>query len=320
MAGQGRVVAVVVTYNRLGKLRDTLAALRGADPAHLARILVVDNASTDGTADWLAGQDDTRLDVLRLDTNSGGAGGFAAGMEAAVARHDPGWLLLSDDDGRPDPGALAAFHAAPRDADAAYAAAVRFPSGAICDMNRPGLNPFARPRVALDVLRRGRDGYHMTAADFDGPPREVDNASFVGLFVPRAALDRVGLPDARLFLYGDDALYTLAMRRAGMRVIFDPGLTFTHDIETQTDAGPGPVRPLWKVYYFHRNRLFMYRYAAGPWFWLLGPAMAALWWQQARRYGPDRAAYRRLARAGIADGFRGRTDRSFDEVRAIEAP
>ena len=42
-------------------------------------------------------------------------------------------------------------------------------------------------------------------------PRDIDGTSFVGLFVSRAAIARVGFPDGHLFLYGDDVLYTLGL-------------------------------------------------------------------------------------------------------------
>ncbi|MFU1684364.1 glycosyltransferase [Phaeobacter piscinae] len=53
-AGAGRLVAVVVTYNRLEKLKVTLARLLESPAEDLAALVVVDNASNDGTGDWLA--------------------------------------------------------------------------------------------------------------------------------------------------------------------------------------------------------------------------------------------------------------------------
>nr|WP_281429912.1 glycosyltransferase [Sulfitobacter faviae] len=44
--------------------------------AHLSKLVVVDNASDDGTAEWLATQEDPRLVNYRLETNTGGAGGL----------------------------------------------------------------------------------------------------------------------------------------------------------------------------------------------------------------------------------------------------
>ena len=80
----GNLVAVVVTFNRLDKLKLTLANLLQNSPAGLASIVVVNNASTDGTADWLATQDDPRLDILTSATNRGRAGGFHTHSPAYV--------------------------------------------------------------------------------------------------------------------------------------------------------------------------------------------------------------------------------------------
>lgn len=73
-----RLVAVVVTHNRLDHLQKTVGRLLDSPAADLDGLVVVDNASDDGTAAWLAAQSDPRLDVLRLAVNGGGAGGFEA--------------------------------------------------------------------------------------------------------------------------------------------------------------------------------------------------------------------------------------------------
>jgi GT2 family glycosyltransferase len=70
-----RLIAVVVTYNRLGKLQETVARLLDVPVDALEKVLVVNNASTDGTGDWLAAQRDPRLIVEHMSDNLGGAGG-----------------------------------------------------------------------------------------------------------------------------------------------------------------------------------------------------------------------------------------------------
>jgi len=317
-APPARLVAVVVTHNRQAQLAVTLARLREAAPEHLAAVLVVDNASTDGTGDWLAAQTDPRVQVLRLAENGGGAGGFEAGMRHAMDRLAPDWLVVMDDDARPDPGALAAFHATPRAEDTAVAAAVYFPDGRICEMNRPSRNPFWSPRLFLRTLLRGRDGYHIPPDAYGtGAPCPVDLASFVGLFLPARVVAAAGLPEGRLFLYGDDVIYTLGLRRAGWKIVFDPALRFEHDCSTFGDDRKRAFRPLWKVYYAYRNGLIMYHMAAGLLFWPLVPLLWAKWRLAAGRYGTDRAAYLRLMRAALRDGIRGRATRSHAEVRAL---
>ena len=78
------LVAIVVTYNRLDQLRKTVERLLESSAAELTGLVVVDNASTDGTAEWLAAQNDPRLVNHRLETNTGGAGGFEAGMRLSL--------------------------------------------------------------------------------------------------------------------------------------------------------------------------------------------------------------------------------------------
>jgi rhamnopyranosyl-N-acetylglucosaminyl-diphospho-decaprenol beta-1,3/1,4-galactofuranosyltransferase len=97
-----RIVAVVVTFNRLALLQRLVSRL--LEVGGLAEILVVDNASTDGTAEWLAAQA-APVSTLSLPDNRGGAGGFDVGVRAA---YDGGadliWLM--DDDGIPEPDCL----------------------------------------------------------------------------------------------------------------------------------------------------------------------------------------------------------------------
>jgi rhamnopyranosyl-N-acetylglucosaminyl-diphospho-decaprenol beta-1,3/1,4-galactofuranosyltransferase len=298
----------MVTHNRLAKLQVSLPRLL-AEP--LARVLVVDNASTDGTGDWLAGLTDPRLSILRLPDNTGGAGGFAAGM-AALTDMDPDWTLLLDDDAWPDAGAIGSFAETVLPADTgAVAAAVRLPDGRIAEMNRPGWNPFWHPRLIWATLTRGnRAGFKLTDAAYDGPPVAVDNASFVGYFIARAARQVVGGPEAGLFIYGDDVLYSLTLRRAGFPLIFAPQVRFTHDCGTM---GQGFVyRPLWKAYYHCRNGVAIARAAAGPLVFPLALAWyTILWARRGRHYGgAERALYRRMMWRGILDGLRGHRGRN----------
>ncbi|RME16270.1 MAG: glycosyltransferase, partial [Alphaproteobacteria bacterium] len=289
-SGAGRVAAVVVTHQRLPQLRATLARLLAAPAAELAHVVVVDNASSDGTGAWLAGQEDPRLSVLTLSENAGGAGGFAAGLKHAAETFDPDWFLIMDDDARPEPGTLARFHATPRHGREAWAGAVYYPSGRLCEMNRPTLNPFWRPRAFLGALLGGRGGFHVPDSAFTTAETcPIDAASFVGLFLSRRAVNLIGYPDPGLFLYGDDALYTLNLRGAGGRIEFDPSLKFEHDCESSR-PDEKIYSPVWRAYYHHRNIMFVYRRAAGILFW---PAMIPIllkWMTLPRQYGSDAPA------------------------------
>lgn len=328
MAEDRSLTAVVVTYNRLPKLQETIARLLTSPPEQLAHVVVVDNASTDGTDAWLHAQQDARLDVVRLERNLGGAGGFEAGLRHTVATHDPAWLVLMDDDARPAPDGLEAFHAQDLSDWDALAAAVYFPGGQICDINRPSLNPFWHGRVfwktVLGTLSGGllggaRDAFHMVQADYDGDQmRAVDGASFVGLFLSRKAVERAGYPDGRLFIYGDDVLYTLELRAAGGRLAFCPRIRFEHDFST-ISAHERRFRPLWKSYYHHRNLLFVYRRAAGLWFWPVLLVVLPKWILKTRHHAGERGQFLRLTLRAIGDGLLGRTDTPHEDILALAA-
>lgn len=315
-----KLAAVVVTHNRLDQLQKTLTTLVVHPLEQLSTILVFDNASTDGTPDFLATQSDPRLRVSTSAKNLGGAGGFEAALREAAQDQTIDWFVLMDDDARPQGGALAAFHAISRDGCDAWAAAVTYPSGQICDMNRPWINPFRSLPDLMRTLRRGRDGFHITETDLNsGEIRMVDGGSFVGLFLSPAAIGRVGYPDGRMFLYGDDVQYTLSLTQAGGRIGFDPAIRFDHDCETFGGQNSETIDPLWKAYFYCRNLLRVYRQAAGPFlFWGVAAAKVGKWLLNTRHYsGADRRHYLRLLAAAVCDGLFTNRTRSLENVKAL---
>ena len=308
-----RIAALVVTHNRLEKLRITVARLLDEGVDHL---VVFDNASTDGTAEWLAGINDPRLAVIRHPANIGGAGGFSLGLRHVAERLDPDWTIMTDDDGRPLPGCVGAFRAMDKTGWDAVGAAVLTPAGEVCEMNRPYRNPFWNMKeFSRTLVGGGRAGFHLPDAAYrlDAPVQAIDMTSFVGLFLSAGAVRRGGYPDRRLFIYGDDQLHTLSLRRKGMRIAFAPQVRFEHDTQS-IQAGTGALRPMWKVYYNYRNALLAYRVAAGPWFWALVPVLAVKWRRKGRGYGPDRARFRQVLRLAMRDGLRGDLSRTHEEV------
>lgn len=296
--------AVVVTYNRRAMIEKTVTRLL-AEPLDV--LLVVDNGSTDGSRDWLDSVADPRLIRVYTAENLGGAGGFEMGLRQIVGDHDPDWVLIADDDARPEPGTLAAFRSADLTGWDGVAAAVRYPDGRICEMNRPVLNPFWHPRIFLRTLTGGgRAAFHLGDADYAGTePVRVDGASFVGLFVSRRGIALAGYPQGRLFIYAEDGLYTLGLTRAGGRIGFFPGLAFEHECTTFAGA-PGRFTPPWKAYYYHRNLLLLYRRAAGLWFWPALLIVLPKWLSKVRHQGEDKRAYLGHLGRAVWHGLSGR--------------
>lgn len=102
MHAEKSICAVVVTFNRKKLLLNCLGALK-AQTRQLSHIVVIDNASTDGTADFLVQHNWTNSDFFTLITlpeNMGGAGGFHEGIKYAF-EHGFDYIWLMDDDGVP---------------------------------------------------------------------------------------------------------------------------------------------------------------------------------------------------------------------------
>ena len=310
--------AIVVTFNRLHQLQITLLALLAEEIEH---IVIVDNASTDDTGTWLAGQASDQVRVVSLPDNTGGAGGFEAGMAYARDNLNPDWVVLMDDDAHPQPGALTKFRNETPTLEAEFpnlgviVASVFYPNGTLCEMNRPSRNPFWNLGLFARTLVKGtRSGFHLKDTDFiaEGPAIAIDVASFVGYFVHRRAWEKAGLPEGGLFIYGDDVLYSLRLRRAGFAMAFVPALRFTHDCGTMGDGFV--YRPLWKIYYHCRNGVSIARQAAGPLIFPLALTYyTVIWWRRGRHCeGTERRLYNRLMVMGLRDGIqrrRGRNDR-----------
>ena len=145
-----RVIAVVVTYNRRDLLLEALAAVHAQTRAPDA-VIVVDNASTDGTGAAVRAQFPA-VQLAELTRNTGGAverPRHAVGEPAGAA--DLIWLM--DDDTVPEPGALEALLAArdrhPAPPPALVASRVLWTDGRAHPMNTPRTKPFASPSALL---------------------------------------------------------------------------------------------------------------------------------------------------------------------------
>jgi GT2 family glycosyltransferase len=241
-----RVAAVVVTYNRRDLLLEALAAIQAQTRAP-STVILVDNASDDGTADAVRAKFPA-VRLAGLARNYGGAGGFAYGMSLALADGaDLIWLM--DDDTVPEPGALAALLAArerhPAPPPALVASRVVWTDGRAHPMNTPRTKPFAGKAERLAAAAAGCT--------------PIRSASFVSVLVDAAEARRRGLPRADYFLWNDDFEFTTRLLR-GNAGLLCPASVVVHKTATfgSTNVDPGPQRFFYEV----RNKIWMLKTSA----------------------------------------------------------
>jgi rhamnopyranosyl-N-acetylglucosaminyl-diphospho-decaprenol beta-1,3/1,4-galactofuranosyltransferase len=251
-------------------------------------VIVVDNASSDGTAAFLAEKRglSPSFHVVRLERNDGSAGGFVAGVAAALERgHDRLWLL--DDDTIPSPTALEALLDAP---DAALLCShVEWTDGTLHPMNAPWPR-WDRPASALDAIERGL--------------LEVRAATYVSVLVDRAAVERHGPPRVPFFIWGDDVEFTARLLREETGY-YVPGSVVVHKTATPYAASRSDS-PRYAIDV--RNKLWMLR-ADDVWtrgeklWWASLAARNAVEYVRFNRWRP-RAAL--VVLRGIRDGLASR--------------
>ncbi|MGO2139622.1 MAG: glycosyltransferase family 2 protein [Leucobacter sp.] len=278
MAG---VAAVIVTFNRLDKLKKVIAAVESQSlaPSHL---VIVDNASTDGTGEFLAQLTSTLpLEIVSLDTNTGGAGGFSAGMRRGYELGaDFVWIM--DDDGYPEAAALEKLVSGLDDAVGELGpkvpfacSVVVFTDGNICEMNNP-VPTWDWGRL----LVKGQQSVM------------VSQCSFVSVLVPRWVLEEHGLPYKEYFIWFDDAEYTIRISRdtPGIQVLDS---VTVHDMGENRGVNWGMVdeKNAWKFGYGARNQAsYQWHHRSKPHF-LMFAAQVVL---GMRRGGVDKKLRRQM--------------------------
>ena len=302
-----RTCVVVVTFNRPAMLRDSLDAL-AKQTVPFARIVVVDNASTDGQTPGILdayAADEPRAEILRLPANLGASGGFAAGIERA-AEQGYDWIWTMDDDVLPAPDALEALFASGLADDSSVAALFSFEERSD---GRPHLNPVGR----YDRVRMAFVGKPLSRG---GAPEPITYASFLGWLI-RGDVARKELPRADFFIWHDDVEYSQRVLNYGAMWLVPASVIVHRSAETAGAYVRVRGRTItrsgqWRVYYGVRNRLLTLKahaknpaeYAAGV-AWAMFELLRSLGTTYVH-YDGDPVRARLLVR-GFVDGLRGRS-------------
>lgn len=281
-----KVSVVIVSYRSREPLEECLESLRICSERTPLEVIVVDNASADGTVEWLA-QRHPWVGVIANADNRGFTGGVNQGLAAAAGE----LLFVLNPDCRVPSEALERLVAAVaehpnvaavapmllEDDGRAARSCGRFPNlwTLVCDH----LN-FAKaaPRTALF------GGYKYGELRLESLNR-VDWASGAALLVPRAAYDRIGGLDEGIFMYMEEVDWCRRAASAGLAVHFVPDARIVHLGQQSSRQVPGQT-------YLHnlRSRVYYFRKHHGSWAAVVAKgvlivSLAAKWVVARRREG-----------------------------------
>lgn len=239
-----RIAVVLVTFNRLKCLKIALEKYENqtVSPAYL---VVVNNASTDGTKEYLEQWNKTtdatfeRI-ILHSETNLGGSGGFSLGLEQAM-KLDCDYLFLADDDAYAEPDMFEKLeetekHLLERERVAALCTSV---------ISYGKNDLWHRRRIKKKLFTVTEE--LIPDSEYRKEYFDLDELSFVGALIKKTVAKEIGLPKKEYFIYYDDTEYSGRIRAKGT-IYCVPAAKMNHN------ATPG-VTVGWKDYYGLRNEL-----------------------------------------------------------------
>lgn len=198
---KNKVLALIVTYNRIDDLKNCLIALK-KQSLQIFDILVVNNGSNDGTKEFL---DSCKDDIIVIhQENLGGAGGFYTGMKYM---HENGyeWLWMMDDDGVPEEKQLQTL--------LEYENRFKYMNALVLNIEKPSELAFT--------------GFHNQSVS------EIQKEDFIlndchpfnGTLIHKSIIDKIGYIKKEMFIWGDEMEYKNRTLKAGFKVA-----TITHAI------------------------------------------------------------------------------------------
>ncbi len=237
------IVAIVVTYNRKDMLMQCIQSLLG-QKERVPDILIVDNASTDGTFHAISDVlDNSSIIYCNTGCNLGGAGGFQFGMKRAIELGYQ-FLWLMDDDCLPEEGALSALCKAHERYKGQYGflcSRVNWVDGTLCSMNRQHVS--YRRRVDPDETNN----------------KQVIMSTFVSFFVKTETARRYGFPIKEFVIWGDDFEYSRRISKKE-NCYFVPESRVLHQTLSNEKVGieRDDVSRIWRYDYLYRNEYYLY--------------------------------------------------------------
>lgn len=250
------IAAVIVTYNRKELLVENIRMLL-KQTRQFDRIFIIDNCSTDGTAEYLqqnGWKNKSPFRYIKTESNIGGAGGFYIGTKAAF-ESGADWIVLMDDDGR----MLDEFTL-----EHLLSVAER-----LYQQNRANKKLFVNALVQQGEMLSFKMGSKYTVqqaldASKDGL-LEGEANPFNGTLVSRELVEEIGYPNRDFFIKGDEVDYKQRTLDVGGYIVTVADARYVHprpETHERTVLGkkvPFFVETPWKEYYTARNFAYMYK-------------------------------------------------------------
>ena len=240
-------IAVVVTYNRCTLLQTAISALNN-QTVPLDVILVINNGSTDDTAEWLSKQEGV---MVVTQDNLGGSGGFWRGIKEAYAL-GADYIWCMDDDVHPYSDCLEQQLRVMPQAGGIVAPqrlldGKSVVTGGEC-LHFNFTNPFRSMKynATLDDIIRCKD--YM----------EVESIAFEGPLISRNVVEKIGLPVKELFIFWDDTEYSYRAFRNGFDVLYVKSARFFKEKLVGNSSQNKNIRS-WKYPYLVRNEIYFIR-------------------------------------------------------------
>ena len=265
-----KICTVVVTFNRYELLTECLDSLLNQTYRDNT-ILLVDNASTDGTDKKIIEDgylNNIKVIYKRLEKNTGGAGGFYFGVNFAKENnYDYVWLM--DDDAEPELNSLELLVNNLNDKKySAYAPKVLIGTKENHALFNNGHRAIFDYENCLPALQKGID-----LKEYDKKTCEIDMASFVGVFIPISSVEKIGLPKEEFFIHHDDTEYSLRLLTLGKILLINDSKIY-HKEKRKDDSivknflwfkkNRIKYEKLWLKYFGLRNSVFIaFKYGKG---------------------------------------------------------
>lgn len=189
------ICVVLVTYNRLDLLKLAVKSLL-EQTYEIKKVVIVNNDSTDGTKEYLEKLDSKKFEIINLQTNLGGAGGFYTGIKhVGKSSYNCDYLWIMDDDTIVEKDSLYNLvqgieKLKKKNRKIGFVCSdVLYKDGSPCIMNVPTVDKVWSGELEDGIVR-------------------VESASFVSILINMNVIKEVGLPIKEFFIWGDDVEYT----------------------------------------------------------------------------------------------------------------